>query len=119
MARKRTTYDPFNAIAEPNRRALLEALAGNSLTVSALALALGWNQPKVSKHLQVLKEVDLVVERKEGRFRVYRVNAQAMKPVQEWVTQFQAFWAPRLDALGDYLNEVQTGEQTDDEPKPR
>jgi DNA-binding transcriptional ArsR family regulator len=74
MARARTTFDPFNAIAEPKRRALIEALAGKELTVNQIVETMGWNQPMVSKHLGVLKQVGLVLERKEGRYRAYKVN---------------------------------------------
>ena len=114
MARKKTTYDPFNAIAEPNRRALMETLIGNELTVNALVDVLAWNQPKVSKHLAVLKEVGLVSERKEGRFRVYHVNAENLKPIQLWVNQFEKFWESRLDQLDQYLKDIQNRESNDD-----
>src|SRR5437868_8406334 len=75
MARTRTTFDPFNAIAEPKRRALIETLVDKQLTVSEVVERMGWNQPMVSKHLRVLKQVGLVSERKEGRYRLYEVNA--------------------------------------------
>ena len=75
MARTSTTFDTFNAIAEPKRRALIEALAGKELTVNQTGELMGWNQPMVSKHLGVLKQVGIVSERREGRFRVYKVNA--------------------------------------------
>ena len=75
MARTPTTFDPFNAISEPKRRQLIEALAGKELTVNQITELMGWNQPMVSKHLGVLKKVGLVSEKKEGRFsnsQVYR-----------------------------------------------
>jgi len=108
MARARTTFDSFNAIAEPKRRALIEALAGKELTVNETVELMGWNQPMVSKHLGVLKQVGLVSERKEGRCRVYKLNAAQLKPVQEWVVQFEKYWGSSLDQLGDYLNEIQS-----------
>ena len=111
---KKTCYDPFNAIAEPNGRALIETLMGNELTVNALADVLAWNQPKVSKHLAVLKEVGLVSERREGRFRVYRVIAEALKPIQLWINQFEKFWESRLDQLDQYLKDIQNRESNDD-----
>lgn len=110
MARTRTTFDPFNAIAEPKRRAIIEALVGKELTVNQIVDLMGWNQPMVSKHLGVLKQVGLVSERKEGRYRVYKVNAVKLKPVQEWVVQFEQFWSNSLDHLEDYLNEIQSKE---------
>ena len=114
MARTRTTYDPFNAIAEPKRRALIEMLIGKEMTVSQISERMGWNQPMVSKHLGVLKKVGLVSERKEGRYRAYRVNAVQLKPVKEWVIQFEQFWSNSLDHLEDYLTEIQSKEVKDE-----
>ena len=115
MARARTTFDPFNAIAEPKRRALIEALIGKEQTVNQIVERMGWNQPMVSKHLGVLKKVGLVSERKEGRYRVYKVNARKLKPIQEWVIQFERYWGNSLNYLDDYLNEIQSKERKDDE----
>ena len=114
MARVPTTFDPFNAIAEPKRRALIEALVGKEQTVNQIVETMGWNQPMVSKHLGVLKQVGLVSERKEGRYRVYKVNAAQLKPVKEWVIQFERFWANSLDQLEGYLNEIQSKEEKDE-----
>ena len=114
MARTPTTFDPFNAIAEPKRRDLLEALAGKELTVSQIVELMVWNQPMVSKHLGVLRQVNLVSEKKEGRYRLYKVNAAQLKPIQEWVIQFEQFWSNSLDQLGDYLNDLQSGEVKDE-----
>ncbi len=110
MARTRTTFDPFSAIAEPKRRALIEALAGKELTVNQIVALMGWTQPMASKHLGVLKQVGLVSERKEGRYHVYKLNAAKLKPIQEWVTQFEPFWGNSLDRLKDYMNEIQSKE---------
>ena len=114
MARTRTTFDPFNAISEPKRRALIEALVGKELTVNQIVELMGWNQPMVSKHLGVLKQVGIVSERKEGRYRVYKVNADQLKPIQDWVIQFEQFWTNSLDHLEDYLNEIQSKEVNDE-----
>jgi len=76
MARAPTTQDPFNAVAEPKRRRLLEALGAKELAVNEIVELLGWPQPMVSKHLGVLKKVGLVSERREGRQRLYRANAE-------------------------------------------
>lgn len=108
MARTRTTSDPFNAIAEPKRRALIEELAGKEMTVSQIVERMGWNPPMASKHLGVLKQVGLVIERKEGRYRVYKVNAAQLKPIQEWVGQFEQFWSNSLDNLDEYLSKIQS-----------
>ena len=110
MARTRTTFDTFNAIAEPKRRVLIEALVAKELTVNQIVERVGWNQPMVSKHLGVLKQVGIVSERKEGRYRVYKVNAAKLKPIQEWVIQFEKYWTNSLDYLEGYLNEIQSKE---------
>ena len=114
MARVQTTFDPFTAIAEPKRRVLIEMLAGNELTVNEIVDRVGWNQPMVSKHLGVLKRVGIVSERKDGRHRAYKVNADQLKPVKEWVVQFERYWGNSLDHLEDYLNEIQTKEVKDE-----
>jgi DNA-binding transcriptional ArsR family regulator len=114
MARTPTTFDPFNAIAEPRRRRLLETLGGNSLPVGEIARRLGWPQPMISKHLAVLKQVGLVSEQRVGRLRVYRVNAERLKPVHDWVKPFERLWEARLDRLEDLLHEVQAKEVSDD-----
>ena len=108
MARTSTTFDIFTAIAEPKRRALIESLVGKELTVNQTVALMGWNQPMVSKHLSVLKQVGIVSERREGRYRVYNVNAATLKPIQEWAIQFQQYWGNSLDHLDEYLNDIQS-----------
>jgi DNA-binding transcriptional ArsR family regulator len=110
MARAPTTHDPFNAIAEPKRRQLLEALGPAERSVSDLVEHLGWPQPMVSKHLAVLKQVGLVHERRAGRQRLYRLNAAQLKPIHDWIQPFQRLWADRLDRLDQYLTELQAKE---------
>jgi DNA-binding transcriptional ArsR family regulator len=116
MARVATTYDPFNALAEPKRRLLMEALGSEELPVSQIVERLGWPQPMVSKHLAVLKDVGLVRERKVGRQRLYRVDASQLKPIYDWVKTFERQWEARLDRLEEYLRELQ--EENDDRNKP-
>ncbi len=115
MARTKTTFDIFSAIAEPKRRELIEALAGKALTVNQTAEMMGWNQPMVSKHLTILKKVGLVNEQKDGRCRVYQVNPLPLMPIQNWVAQFEQFWNGNLDNLESYLNEIQTKESKDEQ----
>jgi DNA-binding transcriptional ArsR family regulator len=106
MARTPTTHDPFNAIAEPKRRAVLEALGTGELSVNELVEKLGWNQPMVSKHLGVLKQVGLVKERRVGRQRLYRVNAERLKPIYDWVSPFERFWSDKFGRLDRVLEEI-------------
>lgn len=111
MARIKTTHDPFNAVAEPKRRQLLELLGSDELPVKEIVNRLGWSQPMVSKHLNVLKLVGLVSERRVGRQRLYRVNAERLKPIFEWVAPFERFWSERFDRLDDVLQLIQEKEQ--------
>jgi DNA-binding transcriptional ArsR family regulator len=111
MARKPTTHDPFNAVAEPKRRKILEALGKDELSVSEIVERLGWPQPMVSKHLGVLKQVGLVSERKVGRQRMYRVNAERLMPIFDWVKPFERIWSERFDRLDEVLEKIQKKEQ--------
>src|SRR5215216_2227430 len=106
MARTPTTYDPFNAVAEPKRRQVLEVLGRQELSVNEIVQQLGWTQPMVSKHLGVLKQVGLVSERRVGRQRRYRVNAEQLKPIYDWVAPFERYWSERFDRLDDVLQEM-------------
>ena len=111
MARTPTTRDPFNAVAEPKRRQVLEALGERELSVNEIVALLGWNQPMVSKHLRVLKQVGLVRERRVGRQRLYRVNAERLKPIHDWITPFERFWNESFDRLDEVLQELQEKEK--------
>ena len=96
MARTATTTDAFNAIAEQRRRDILGLLADREHTVGQLVDSMGVTQPQVSKHLRVLREVGLVDVRDEGRFRLYRLNAERLKPIHDWVKTFEQFWDHQL-----------------------
>ena len=90
MTRLKTTSDVFSAIREPKRRQLIEQLLIRELTVNELVQAVEWSQPTVSKHLGVLRKVNIVTERKEGKFRYYRVRPDELRPIQTWLHQFEA-----------------------------
>jgi DNA-binding transcriptional ArsR family regulator len=111
MARKPTTHDPFNAVAEPKRREILEALGTDELSVNEIVRSLGWAQSVVSKHLGVLKQVGLVSERRVGRQRFYRVNADRLKPIHDWVTPFEHFWSESFNRLDNVLQVIQEKEK--------
>lgn len=111
VARSATTTDPFNAVADANRRRLLDALGTGEATVGELVDRLGLTQPQVSKHLAVLRSVGLVTARADGRHRWYRVNGPALKPVHDWVRTFARTWNTRLDRLDDVLAELDQEER--------
>jgi len=115
MARTPTTFDPFNAVAEPKRRQVLEVLGTQELSVNEIVERLGWNQPMVSKHLGVLKEVGLVSERRVGRQRLYRVNAERLKPIYDWVAPFERYWSERYDRLDEVLQDLKSKEKSENE----
>jgi DNA-binding transcriptional ArsR family regulator len=113
MARAATTADAFNAVAEPRRRQILDVLAGGERPVNDLVRALGLAQPQVSKHLRVLREVGAVAVRDEGRRRLYRLNGHALKPIHDWVKEFELTWTERFDQLDAVLEELKAKEEGD------
>jgi DNA-binding transcriptional ArsR family regulator len=118
MARAATTTDPFNAVAEPRRRQILDLLASQERAVSELVEGLGIAQPQVSKHLRVLREVGLVEARDDGRRRIYRVNGRRLKPMYDWVRRYEDAWSERyerLDAVLEELKRKERGDGSDDE----
>src|SRR5216117_4059497 len=111
MARAATTTDAFNAVAEPLRRAILDALAGGERPVNDLVQLLGLAQPQVSKHLRVLREVGAVDVRDAGRQRLYRLNGLALKPIHDWVSNYERLWSERFDQLDAVLEELKETEE--------
>jgi DNA-binding transcriptional ArsR family regulator len=99
MARAATTSDPFNAVAEPRRRQILSYLAGDERQVGEIVLAVGLDQPSVSKHLGVLRRVGLVHVRRNGRHKLYRTNAEAIRPLHEWTETFEHYWSHQLSRI--------------------
>jgi DNA-binding transcriptional ArsR family regulator len=96
VPRAATTLDPFNAVAEPKRRRVLETLASGESSVNDLVATLRWPQPMVSKHLGVLKEVGLVQMRQLGRQRLYRIDGSKLKTIYDWAKTFDRFWEHQL-----------------------
>ena len=113
MARAATTTDAFNAVAEPRRRQILDLLASGERPVNDLVRLLGMSQPQVSKHLRVLREVGAVEVRDEGRQRLYRLNGHALKPIYDWVRNYERFWSERFDRLDGVLEVLEQEEEGD------
>jgi DNA-binding transcriptional ArsR family regulator len=111
MARAPTTTDAFNAVAEPQRRRILEALAAGERSVNELVSSLELEQPQVSKHLRVLREVGLVEARADGRQRLYRLQGKPLKPIHEWVRKFEQTWNDRFDAMDEVLEDLKREEK--------
>ena len=105
MPRAATTSDAFNAVAEPRRRDILSVLAGTERSVSELVDALEMGQPSVSKHLRVLRDVGLVRVRRDGRRMLYRMNAEAIRPLHEWTETFRRYWRHQLERVKERAEE--------------
>jgi DNA-binding transcriptional ArsR family regulator len=110
MARAATTTDAFNAVAEPRRREILDLLVGGERPVGDMVGQLGMSQPLVSKHLRVLREVGAVEVRGEGRRRLYRLNAEALRPIHDWVSGYERFWSGRFGRLDAVLEDLKQRE---------
>jgi DNA-binding transcriptional ArsR family regulator len=113
MARAATTADAFNAVAEPRRRQILDVLAAGERPVNDLVRVLGLAQPQVSKHLRVLREVGAVDVREQGRQRLYRLNGHALKPIHDWVQEYERTWTERFDRLDAVLEDLKQKEEGD------
>jgi len=99
MARAATTSDVFNAVAEPRRRQILALLVLKELPVGEIVVALKLDQPSVSKHLRVLRDVGLVRVRRNGRHKFYRTNADGIRPLHEWSATFERYWTHQLQSI--------------------
>jgi DNA-binding transcriptional ArsR family regulator len=111
VARASTTSDVFNAIAEADRRDILDSLIAGEKPVGAIVEGLSMSQPQVSKHLRVLSEVGLVKCRAEGRRRLYRLEPAHLRPLNQWLSKYERALNDRLDRLDDYLHALQEGER--------
>ncbi|HEV2790831.1 MAG TPA: metalloregulator ArsR/SmtB family transcription factor [Solirubrobacterales bacterium] len=117
MSRMPTTADAFNAVAEPRRRQILDLLAAGERPVNDLVELTELGQPQVSKHLRVLREVGAVQVREEGRRRLYRLEAEALRPVFEWAGRYQHLWEERFERLDDVLENLKQEEEGDDDDR--
>jgi DNA-binding transcriptional ArsR family regulator len=113
VARAATTTDTFNAVAEPRRRQIIDLLAGRERSVNELVDSLSLAQPQVSKHLRVLREVGAVSVRDEGRRRLYRLNGHALKPIHDWVKNYEQTWSNRFEELDVVLEQLEQKENDD------
>lgn len=117
MARAATTSDPFNAVAEPRRRQILEYLANEEREVGQIVVALRIEQPSVSKHLKVLHQVGLVRVRRNGRHMLYRTNAPALRPLHEWTGFFEKLWTDQLGRIKERAEQRELEKLYMNEPK--
>jgi DNA-binding transcriptional ArsR family regulator len=99
----------FQALADPSRRAIYEALARGEAAVKDLTARFAISQPAVSQHLAALKDAGLVVGRRDGRHVYYRVAPQGLQPLVDWVAHYRAFWTEHVDRLGRLLDTMEDG----------
>ena len=97
---------PFEVLAEPNRRRILDLLRASELPVGDLVRALDLSQPAVSKHLRVLREAGLVAVRPEAQQRLYRVRPEPLRAMDDWLEQYRRIWSERLDDLERHLDDM-------------
>lgn len=107
MARAATTSDVFNAIGDPTRRRIVEVLSAADASVGDIVAALGVQQPQISKHLKVLKDVDAVHCRSVGRNRVYALHRAGFQPIEDWFERLTVDVNQHFDRLDDYLTDLQ------------
>lgn len=103
MRSKTASTDAFRAIADPTRRAVLDLLSEGERKVNDLVGRFRMTQPAISQHLRVLRRAGLVTHRRAGRERIYRIRPDQLRPVADWVSQYERFWKQKLRALGDFL----------------
>jgi len=103
--------DVFQAIADPNRRAILGLLANQKLTLNGVAENFDISRPAISKHIKILTECGLVATTQHGRERYCEVKLEKLNEVSDWVEQYRKFWEEKLDALEEYLTKLQTKEK--------
>jgi DNA-binding transcriptional ArsR family regulator len=111
MPRASTNSDAFNAVAEPRRRAILSFLVLQERPVGDIVTALGFEQPSVSKHLRVLKDVGLVTVRRDGRNMLYRTAGEALRPLHEWTRTFERLWTHQLNRIKERAERAEKDNQ--------
>ena len=116
MPRAAATSDIFNAVAEPRRRQILTYLAPREQSVGDIAAALKLPQPSVSKHLKVLRDMNLVHARRVGKTRYYRTHAPALRPLHDWAAAFERLWQHQLHRIKDIAEASERRGPKEDQP---
>jgi DNA-binding transcriptional ArsR family regulator len=104
MMKPRAADDAFRAVADPTRRAVLDALSSGELSVNEICERFHVTQSAISQHLKVLRDAGLVKVRAQGRQRIYRLEARPLREVFDWAAHYEKFWNKKLDALGELLD---------------
>ena len=109
--------DAFQAIADPTRRAILDLLAAQPLTLNGIAEHFDISRPAISRHVKILVECGVVVVRQRGRERYCEVQMDKLNAVSNWVEQYRAAWEQRFERLDETLNELQKREKSHESKK--
>lgn len=100
--------DVFQAIADPNRRAIIQLVANQKLTLNGVADHFDISRPAISKHIKILTECGLITINQQGRERYCEAKLEKLSEVANWVEEYKKFWETKLDALEVYLNQLQS-----------
>ena len=103
--------DPFQAIADPTRRAILVLLASQAMTAGAIADNFDVARPTISKHIQILNECELITSNQKGREIFYELKVDKMKEIEKWLAQFRKIWEDRYSQLDNLLSIIKKKEQ--------
>lgn len=112
VSNSKTRRDVFQAIADPTRRQIIQVLARQPLNLNSVAQRFHVSRPAISKHIKILKECGLIQIQQKGRERYCEAKLEKLNEVSDWVEQYRQFWTARFDALENYLNELQSGNET-------
>ncbi len=106
--------DVFQAIADPNRRAIINLLSHQRLTPNGVATHFDISRPAISKHIKILTECGLITIKQQGRERYCEANLKTLGEVSDWIEPYRKFWEAKLDSLGDYLKQIQSAKTKND-----
>jgi DNA-binding transcriptional ArsR family regulator len=95
--------DVFQAIADPNRRQIIDLLSNQTMNLNAVSMHFDISRPAISRHIRILSECGLVIVKQTGRERYCSADMQKLREVDEWLNHYRKFWNHKLDALGDFL----------------
>ena len=109
--------DVFQAIADPNRRAILGMLANENLTLNGVAEHFKVSRPAISKHIKILTECGLISIHQQGRERYCEAKLEKLHEVSDWIEQYKKFWETKLDALEQYLEAIQSQNKSNQKKK--
>ncbi len=121
MCHRSVTYSAestFHALADPTRRAVLDLLRGGSQPAGEIARAFPVSRPAISKHLRLLRRAHLVKEHREGRNRLYQLNPEPLRAVDNWLEQYRAFWSASLENLKTFV-EAEYAKELAQAPQPK